>query len=117
MPQCPMILLRWERAGDTCSAAGACVKGAAFDDNGNDADDDGAGCSPWEQRRARLEAEQAARDTQLREFQRLHWLEVKAAAARNKQQVCGFEGGGSWASLQSHTALQQQGATSAGCAG
>lgn len=44
--------------------------------------------SPWELRRKRLEAEQAARDEQLRQFQRQHWLEVKQAAARNKQQVC-----------------------------
>jgi hypothetical protein len=48
---------------------------------------DAAGLSPLERRRARLQAEQAARDAQLRDWQRQHWQEVKAAAARNRQQV------------------------------
>jgi hypothetical protein len=49
--------------------------------------DDGLEISPLERRRARLQAEQAARDAALRDWQRQHWQEVKAAAARNRQQV------------------------------
>lgn len=52
---------------------------------------DAAGLIPLERRRARLQAEQAARDAQLREWQRQHWQDVKAAAARNRQQV-GWQG-------------------------
>jgi hypothetical protein len=50
-------------------------------------DDDDVELSPLERRRARLQAEQAERDAALRDWQRQHWQEVKAAAARNRQQV------------------------------
>jgi hypothetical protein len=49
--------------------------------------DDDLEMSPLERRRARLQAEQAARDAALRDWQRQHWQEVKAAAAHDRQQV------------------------------
>lgn len=52
-----------------------------------ESDIDEIGLSPWELRQKRLEAEQAARDAQYKDFQRQHLLEVKVAAARNKQAV------------------------------
>lgn len=42
---------------------------------------------PWERRRQRLEADRLQRERELLEFQRQHWLEVKAAAQRNREQV------------------------------
>jgi hypothetical protein len=65
-------------AASTSSTAG--VMGAA-------AGQPSSAVSPWERRRQRLEADRLQRERELLEFQKQHWLEVKASAQRNRELV------------------------------
>lgn len=44
---------------------------------------------PWERRLRRLEADRQRREAEIKAFQRQHWIEMKAAAARNRAHVLG----------------------------
>jgi hypothetical protein len=73
------------RLASACSGASLTAACAPGGGGGGD----GAGGDPWKRRRARLEADRAARDLEVREFQRRHWAEMRAAAARNRAAVLG----------------------------
>lgn len=55
-------------------------------DGYHDDDTDAAG-NAWERRKKRMEEDNMKREAEIKEFQRQHWLEMKAAAQKNRAQV------------------------------
>ena len=67
-----------DRGGAGACSVGGGAEGAAAD-----------GGDRWGQRRRRLEEDNARRAAEIADFQRQHWREMRAAAARNKAAVLG----------------------------